>query len=98
MGAAVAVVMESKRVDAEQSAYWIERWHNAIDRSLACLEEGTVYALERWGLDSIAVACALDYICFRLPEVAWQKQYPKTALWYERAMARDDMQSTDPRV
>lgn len=97
MDAAVAAVMESKRIDAEQSAYWMERWHSALDRSIACLEEGTVNALENWGLDSIAIACALDYICFRLPEVTWQTKYPNTAAWYERVIAREDMQSTNPR-
>lgn len=97
MDAAFAMVMESKRVDAEQSAYWVDRWQSAIDRSIACLEEGTVNALESWGLDSIAIACALDYICFRLPAITWQAKYPNTATWYERVISREDMQSTNPR-
>ena len=97
MDAAFAAVMEAKRVDAEQSVYWTDRWHSALDRSIACLEEGTVKALESWGLDSIAVACALDYICFRLPEIAWQAKYPDTAAWYKRVIKREDMQNTNPR-
>ena len=98
MDAAFAIVMECKRDDAEQSAFWTMRWQNAIERSFAYLENGAVHALERWGLDSIATACALDYICFRLPATAWQERYPATAEWFASAIAREDMKTTDPRL
>lgn len=97
MDAAVSIVMESKRPDAEVSVYWTARWHSAIDRALACLEDGTIQALENWGLDSIATACALDYVCFRLPEIEWQEKYPLTLAWYQKATKRDGMKATDPR-
>lgn len=97
MDAALALVMEGRRPDAQQSSYWAERWHAAIERSLAHLEDGAINALDDWGLDSIATACALDYLCFRLPDINWQDGYRNTAQWYARAVARDDMQATDPR-
>jgi glutathione S-transferase len=98
MDAAFAIVMEARRSDAEQSAFWVDRWSAAIDRSLANLEAGTLKALEAWGLDSIAIACALDYICFRLPDLAWRDQYPMVAEWYQSAIGRREMQQTDPRI
>lgn len=98
MDAAVAIVMESRRPDAEKSEFWVDRWLAAIDRSMLNLEEHTLKALEAWGLDSIAVACALDYLCFRLPDLAWRDQYPAVAEWYQRATERRDMQQTDPRI
>lgn len=98
MDAAFAIVMENKRDDCEQSAFWIMRWNNALERSFEYLESGAINALERWGLDSIATACALDYICFRLPGITWRDRYPLTADWYDRTVKRDDMRETDPRL
>lgn len=95
--AALGIVMEKRRPDGEQSAYWLERWQAAIKRSLAHLEDGAINALEHWRLDAMATAAALDYLCFRLPEIDWQATCPQTAAWYQRAIARPDMKATDPR-
>lgn len=95
--AALAIVMEKRRPESEQSSYWVERWLAAIDRGLAHLEDGAVNALEHWHFDAMATASALDYLCFRLPEIDWQVKYPETAAWYKAACERDDMKATDPR-
>lgn len=95
--AALATVMEKRRPESEQSSYWVERWSAAIDRGLAHLEDGAVNALEHWHFDAMATASALDYLCFRLPEIDWQTKYPETATWYKAAYERDDMKATDPR-
>ena len=95
--AALAIVMEKRRSENERSAYWLDRWHLAIDRSLAHLEEGAVNALEQWHLDAMATAAALDYLNFRLPEIAWQAKYPETARWFEGVCGLEDMKATDPR-
>ena len=95
--AALSLVMEGRRPEVERSTYWAERWHQAIDRSLAHLEDGAVNALEHWNLDAMATACALDYLCFRLPEIDWQDKFPETAAWFEHARRREDMVATDPR-
>lgn len=94
--AAVATVMEGRREDAEQSAMWLARWESAIDRCLSVLE-GEIDALVDWDLASMAAACALDYLCFRLPTIAWQGKYPKCANWYDAIVKRADMVETDPR-
>ncbi len=96
--AALAIVMEKRRPVVEQSPYWIARWRAAIDRSLAHLEEGAINALEHWRLDAMATAAALDYLCFRLPELEWADQYPVTAEWYRDVIAQPDMKDTDPRA
>lgn len=97
MDAALAIVMEKRRPESEQSSYWMERWEAAIDRGLTHLEEGAINALEQWHLDAMAMAAALDYLLFRLPEIAWQSRYPAVASWYAAAAERDDMKATDPR-
>ena len=95
--AALAIVMENRRPEGERSTYWLSRWRQAIERGLAHLEEGAVNALEQWHLDAMATAAALDYLDFRLPEIAWQEKYPQTASWFNSVRSRDDMVATDPR-
>lgn len=98
MDAAVALRMESVRPEAQQSPMWQKRWYAAIDRGLGMLEATVIKDLKGWKLDSISVACMLDYLCFRLPEIDWQTARPETALWFEGASARMDMKNTDPRL
>lgn len=95
--AALAIVQENRRPEEQRSAYWIERWTAAIERGLAHLEDGAVNALDQWRLDSMATASALDYLNFRLPELAWEGRFPLTAVWYQKAIALEDMRATDPR-
>lgn len=95
--AAVAKIMESRRTDAEQSAIWIERWDKAIERSLQLLEDQIESFRGTWDLGSMAVACFLDYLCFRHPDLDWQTAAPNCALWYADVSQRQDMVETDPR-
>lgn len=98
MDAAVALRLESVCPDAEQSAMWRERWYGAIERGLDMLEADVIEGLsEGWKLDSIAVACMLDYLCFRLPELDWQSSRPKSAAWFANIVKKRDMIETDPR-
>lgn len=97
MDAALAIFLENKRPEEQRSPYWQDRWHAAINRALAHLEYGAVQALEHWRLDAMATAAALDYLCFRVPEVNWQDQYPKTAKWFAGVCQKDDMIATNPR-
>ena len=96
--AAVAKIMESRRTDAEQSTLWIERWDKAIERSLQLLEDQIESYRGTWDLGSMAVACFLDYLCFRHPSLDWQTGAPNCAAWYEDVSARQDMVETDPRA
>lgn len=95
--AALAIVQESRRPEEQRSAYWVERWNAAIERGIAHLEDGAINALDHWQLDAMATACALDYLNFRLPELAWESRFPLTAAWYQKALAHEDMIATDPR-
>lgn len=97
MDAALLTVMEQRRPQDQRSDYWLGRWRAAIDRALEHLEDGAINALGQWQLDAMATAAALDYLCFRLPEILWQEKHPQTAAWYQNAMAREDMAATDPR-
>ncbi len=97
MDAAVSTVFENRRADAEVSAYWLERWQNAIIRSIAYAEANYLPALKNWGFGSIGLACALDYLAFRLPELDWKTENQGLAAWHSTVMQKPEMVDTDPR-
>ena len=47
-------------------------------------------------IGQIAVACALGYLDFRLPEEDWHKAHPKLDCWYASWMERESMKVTMP--
>lgn len=98
LDAALALVMEGRREDAEKSVYWQERWHGAIRRSLCHLEDAWLGRLQDgWNTPAIAAACALDYLLFRLPEINWREAHPALSEWFESVSERQDFSETDPR-
>lgn len=97
LDAALSLVMESRRDEAEQSAYWQGRWHRAIDRALTHLEVSYADQLQGWGAAEIATACTLDYLAFRLPHIDWRQGRPKLSAWFDGVAARPDFTATDPR-
>lgn len=86
MDCAFSMVMERKRPDAEASAFWLERWQSAIERSVKYMDArlGT----EQFNLGTIACACALNYLNFRLPEISWQTECPTLASWHSEIIKR----------
>jgi len=97
MDAAVSAQMERRRPDAEPSAFWMTRWRDALLRALAEVEKNMIRDADDWHIGSMALACALDYICFRHPDIAWRNDRPLTFAWYRTAMRKDIMIKTDPR-
>ena len=45
-------------------------------------------------LGEIAIAVALDYLAFRLPEVNWKEEYPQLRGWHASVTARASFQQT----
>jgi glutathione S-transferase len=73
----------------------------ALERTLALLEtDGFLKPIKakRVTLAPIAVASALGYIDFRLPDLGWQKKYKKLARWYRKFAERPSMQATMPKA
>ncbi|WP_340148024.1 glutathione S-transferase C-terminal domain-containing protein [Vreelandella nanhaiensis] len=44
-------------------------------------------------LGDIAAAVALDYLAFRLPELAWQETYRSLASWQQDVITRSSFQA-----
>lgn len=81
LDAAVATIMEKRRQDAEQSAYWLARWRTAITGALAVLEIARLGNPAEAHIGTIAVIAALGYLDFRLPDLNWRAERPDLAQW-----------------
>jgi glutathione S-transferase len=47
-------------------------------------------------IGEIAIACAIGYVEFRLPDLDWKSSRPKLAAWYAAFRERPSMQATVP--
>ena len=73
-----------------------QRRSRAIQRLLKQLnnELGEKQQASNVNLGEIAIAVALDYLAFRLPEVNWKEEYPRLQAWHTGVTARDSFQET----
>lgn len=98
MEAAVALVMETLRPEEQHSDLWVDRWISAIERTLTYIERYDVSKL-RIVLSSnaeIALACALGYLDFRLPELDWRDFCPELDVWYSEVAQAESFVATTP--
>ena len=88
--------MEKRRPPEEQSEYWEDRWRNAIDRCLCYVSNQMMPMDTNVSVASITTVCALGYLKFRLPDIAWQERFPEISNWYEHMMKYPCLKDTDP--
>jgi glutathione S-transferase len=94
MDAAVASVLELRRPEAMQSTHWLHRWRAVIERGVTTLaHEGPPSG---FGIGAISMACALAYLDFRFPGIAWRAAQPSLAAWLDDLSARESMVATRP--
>lgn len=96
MDAAFTTVINRKHHgdQADDTLLGQRRWR-AMRRILARLnDELAASAGAGITLGDIAVAVALDYLTFRLPETAWQEHCPRLAAWHQGMAARRSMAQT----
>ena len=88
------------RTAEQRSTAWIERQHVKVNASLAAIATGL--GEKPWcsgihmTLADIAVGCALGYLDFRFPEIAWRDQHPALARLAEKLNARPSFRETRP--
>ena len=75
---------------------WLGRWGDAIDRTLNAVEKDLAGFEGDITLAQIGLGCALGYLDFRLPDLAWRPSRPALAAWYEAFAQRPSMQPTIP--
>ena len=88
------------RPPEQQSPDWLTRQMGKIDSALAQMSrelgENAWCHGNQMTLADIAVGCALGYMLFRFPDVAWQAQYPNLDALYQKLMQRPSFAETAP--
>ena len=84
-----------------QSPDWIGlqtgKVHAGLKALAAQLGEHTFCYENTFSLADIAVGCALGWLDFCFPEIAWRSQYPNLAALSERLAKRPSFQETRPQ-
>ena len=101
LDAAVLVRLEKTlRPEAQQSQDWIERQWAKVHAGLRAMSEGlgeSPFCMgNHYTLADVAVGCALGWIAFRFPEVAWRGDYPNLARLFEKLSERPSFKDTIP--
>ena len=88
------------RTDAQRSPAWIERQLGKVGASLEAISTGL--ADKPWctgihmSLADIAVGCALGYLDFRFPDIAWRREHGNLARLADKLNARQSFIDTQP--
>ena len=90
------------RSHSERSQAWIDRQLDKIQHSLRAMGHGLGDKPFCHGihlsLADVAVGCALGYLDFRFPDIAWRSQHPNLAKLYDKLAERPSFQSTRPNA
>ncbi|CAM3649364.1 glutathione S-transferase N-terminal domain-containing protein [Polynucleobacter arcticus] len=96
----LARLEQTLRPPEQQSPVWLERQMGKIDAALAQMSEklgeNAWCHSNQMALADIAVGCALGYLLFRFPNIAWQAQYPNLDTLYQKLMQRPSFAETAP--
>jgi glutathione S-transferase len=88
------------RSDAERSPAWIARQLRKCSDALKAMSLGLgdkpYCAGIHLSLADIAVGCALGYLDFRFPELAWRGDYPNLVKLHDKLMQRASFADTVP--
>ena len=88
------------RTEAQRCQPWIERQMGKTHTSLKSMSQGLgekpfcagIYL----SLADIAIGCALGYLDFRFPDIAWRTDYPNLAKLQEKLLLRQSFIDSQP--
>lgn len=98
--AAVAIFVERRRAETQQSPEWIARQQGKVDRALQAMADEL--AAKPWcagdffTLADIAVGCCLGFLDLRLANQPWQRAHPNLARLAEKLAQRQSFRDTAP--
>ena len=88
------------RQDSERSQAWIDRQLGKVQASLKSMSQGLgdkpYCSGIHLSLSDIAVGCALGWLEFRFPEIAWRNEYPNLGKLLDKLMQRPSFADTKP--
>ncbi|MEX0839934.1 MAG: glutathione S-transferase N-terminal domain-containing protein [Parvibaculum sp.] len=96
MDAAVSLVFESNRPEAERSEMWMGRWRRAVDRGIDFAEQEVSLLDGPLDIGGIAIGAALGYLDFRHAAMNWQARAPELAGWWRDLAKRPSFAETAP--
>ena len=90
----------TQREPHERSERWVKRQLGKIDAALAAMANGLAdrpfCTGTHYSLADVAVGCALSYLDFRFPEIAWRERHPNLAALEEKLSKRQSFIDTEP--
>lgn len=96
--ACVAIYLERKRPESQQSQEWIERQQKKIDQGLqavaAELGDKPWCEGESMTLADIVLGCAFGYLDARFPAVKWRDTYPNLVRLADKLAERQSFKTT----
>ncbi len=105
MDAALLARMEDvwpQRPAEQRSQAWIDRQLGKIDQALKAMAQGLgdkpFCSGIHLSLSDVAVGCALGYLDFRFPAIAWRGTHPNLAKLADKLAARQSFVDTIPPV
>jgi glutathione S-transferase len=103
MDAAILARLEATwagRTKAQRSQPWIDRQLVKVNAALKAMSRGLAEKPFCGGihmtLADIAVGCALGYLDFRFPDIAWRSEYPNLVRLHDKLMLRASFADTVP--
>jgi glutathione S-transferase len=88
------------RTKAQRSQAWIDRQMGKVHEALNAIARGLgdkpFCAGIHLTLADVAVGCALGYLDFRFPEIAWRTEHPHLAKLHEKLAQRPSFAETQP--
>jgi glutathione S-transferase len=94
MDAAVACRYESIQDEARRNPDFIARYRATVTAGVDVLERMKFTEVPTIG--EIATGCALGYLDFRYPDIAWRDSHPKLAAWFAKFAQFPSMLATAP--
>ena len=88
------------RTEAQRSQAWIDRQLGKIDATLIAMSRGLgdkpYCSGIHLSLADIAVGCAVGYLDFRFPQIAWRTGFPNLVRLHDKLMLRPSFAGTVP--
>jgi len=100
LDAAVLIVRENQRPEAQRSADWIARQYRKIDAALHAMDESLGEQAHCMGINytlaDIAVGCALGYLDLRFAHLNWREAHPNLTRHYDKLSVRQSFIDSAP--
>jgi glutathione S-transferase len=94
-------VMFKGRTEAQRSQAWIDRQISKINSVLKAMSTGLAdkpfCSGVHFSLSDVAVGCALGYLDYRFPQIAWRESYPNLVRLQDKLSLRASFIETAPK-